>query len=136
MRRTILAALAILMAGTSASFAVEKLKVAIPQKGFWDSTWVEFGEAAGFFKDAGLEVVFARFGSWEAREYASHIPGRSHPARYPPPRWPDWEPTITAPGTGREFASDSGRLTAAVVSTRAKTNIFAAILAVVVIAVL
>ena len=56
MRRTILAALAILMAGTSASLAVEKLKVAIPQKGFWDSSWVEFGEAAGFFKEAGLEV--------------------------------------------------------------------------------
>jgi NitT/TauT family transport system substrate-binding protein len=56
MRRTILAALAILMAGTSASFAVEKLKVAIPQRGFWDSTWVEFGETAGFFQDAGLEV--------------------------------------------------------------------------------
>jgi serine protease AprX len=34
-------------------------------------------------------------------------------------------PTITAPGTGREFDSDSGRFTAAVVSTRAKTNIFA-----------
>jgi serine protease AprX len=33
-------------------------------------------------------------------------------------------PTITAPGTGREFASDS-QFTAAVVSTRAKTNIFA-----------
>src|ERR1700761_5621182 len=56
MRRTVLAALAMLMAGTSASFAVEKLKVAIPQRGFWDSTWVEFGEAAGFFKEAGLEV--------------------------------------------------------------------------------
>jgi NitT/TauT family transport system substrate-binding protein len=56
MRRTILAALAILIAGTSASFAAEKLKVAIPQKGFWDSSWVEFGEAAGFFKEAGLEV--------------------------------------------------------------------------------
>ena len=56
MKKTILAALAILIAGTSASLAVEKLKVAIPQRGFWDSTWVEFGEAAGFFKDAGLEV--------------------------------------------------------------------------------
>ena len=56
MRRTILTALAILIAGTSASFAVEKLKVAIPQRGFWDSSWVEFGEAAGFFKEAGLEV--------------------------------------------------------------------------------
>jgi len=56
MKKSILAALAILIAGTSASLAVEKLKVAIPQKGFWDSSWVEFGEAAGFFKQAGLEV--------------------------------------------------------------------------------
>ena len=56
MRRTILTAIAILIAGTSASFALEKLKVAVPQKGFWDSSWIEFGEAAGFFKDAGLEI--------------------------------------------------------------------------------
>ncbi|HSS78922.1 MAG TPA: S8 family serine peptidase [Thermoanaerobaculia bacterium] len=34
-------------------------------------------------------------------------------------------PTITAPGTGREFASDSGRFTSDVVSTRSKSNIFA-----------
>jgi serine protease AprX len=34
-------------------------------------------------------------------------------------------PTLTAPGTGREFASDSGRFTADVVSTRAKTNLIA-----------
>lgn len=34
-------------------------------------------------------------------------------------------PTITAPGTGREFASDSGRFTSDVVSTRAKTNLVA-----------
>src|ERR1700759_39184 len=54
--KKILAALAMLIAGTSVSFAVEKLKIAIPQRGFWDSTWVEFGEAAGFFKDAGLEL--------------------------------------------------------------------------------
>src|SRR5207237_7327568 len=32
-------------------------------------------------------------------------------------------PTITAPGTGREFASDSGKFTADIVSTRAKTNL-------------
>jgi NitT/TauT family transport system substrate-binding protein len=56
MRRTILAALAMLMAATTWSLAQEKLKVAIPQRGFWDSSWVEFGEAAGFFKEAGLEV--------------------------------------------------------------------------------
>ncbi|HEX4959817.1 MAG TPA: S8 family serine peptidase [Thermoanaerobaculia bacterium] len=34
-------------------------------------------------------------------------------------------PTITAPGTGREFASDSGKFTSDVVSTRSKTNVFA-----------
>lgn len=52
----ILAAFAVLIATASTSLAAEKLKVAIPQKGFWDSSWVEFGEAAGFFKEAGLEV--------------------------------------------------------------------------------
>src|SRR6476619_2432009 len=56
MRRTILGAVAVLMKGTSASFAVEKLKLAVPQRGFWDSTWGEFGETAGYFKDAGLEI--------------------------------------------------------------------------------
>jgi NitT/TauT family transport system substrate-binding protein len=56
MHRTIMAALALLIAAVSTSLAAEKLKVAIPQKGFWDSSWVEFGEAAGFFKQAGLEV--------------------------------------------------------------------------------
>jgi NitT/TauT family transport system substrate-binding protein len=34
----------------------EPLKVAISQRGFWDSSFVEFAEAAGFFKEAGLEV--------------------------------------------------------------------------------
>jgi NitT/TauT family transport system substrate-binding protein len=56
MVKSILATLAIWMAATSAGFAQEKLKVAIPQRGFWDSSWVEFGQAAGFFKEAGLEV--------------------------------------------------------------------------------
>ena len=56
MRRTILIALAGLIASASVSLAAEKLKVAIPQKGFWDSSWVEFGEVAGYFKEAGLEI--------------------------------------------------------------------------------
>ena len=34
-------------------------------------------------------------------------------------------PTITAPGTGREFAGDSGKFTTDVVSTRSISNIFA-----------
>ena len=32
------------------------MKVAISQRGFWDSSFVEFAEAAGFFKEANLEV--------------------------------------------------------------------------------
>ena len=56
MVKSILAAFAIWMVATSTGFAQEKLKVAIPQRGFWDSSWVEFGQAAGFFKEAGLEV--------------------------------------------------------------------------------
>jgi NitT/TauT family transport system substrate-binding protein len=56
MRKLILGAVALIVAATNSAFAAEKLKVAIPQKGFWDSSWVEFAEAAGFFKEAGLEV--------------------------------------------------------------------------------
>jgi NitT/TauT family transport system substrate-binding protein len=53
---SVLAFAALVAAGISTASAAEKLKVAIPQRGFWDSSWVEFGEAAGFFKEAGLEV--------------------------------------------------------------------------------
>ncbi len=56
MRKLILGAITLVIAATNSVFAAEKLKVAIPQKGFWDSSWVEFGEAAGFFKEAGLEI--------------------------------------------------------------------------------
>src|SRR4029078_871382 len=56
MQRIIFAALALVIATVSSALAADKLKVAIPQKGFWDSSWVEFGEAAGFFKQAGLEI--------------------------------------------------------------------------------
>jgi NitT/TauT family transport system substrate-binding protein len=34
----------------------QSLKVAISQRGFWDSSFVEFAEAAGFFKQEGIEV--------------------------------------------------------------------------------
>jgi NitT/TauT family transport system substrate-binding protein len=58
MRKIILSAIALAFAAISSHAIAQttKLKVAIPQKGFWDSSWVEFGEAAGFFKEAGLEV--------------------------------------------------------------------------------
>src|SRR6195256_6472175 len=52
--------LAVVLAAVTAVLAsfphAEPLKVAISQRGFWDSSFVEFAEAAGFFKEAGLEV--------------------------------------------------------------------------------
>jgi NitT/TauT family transport system substrate-binding protein len=56
MRKWIAAVAALVVAGASAAQAAEKLKVAVSQKGFWDSSWIEFGETAGFFKEAGLEI--------------------------------------------------------------------------------
>jgi NitT/TauT family transport system substrate-binding protein len=52
-----LAALAGVLLSASITAAVaEKLKVAVPQRGFWNSEFVEMAEHAGFFKKAGLEV--------------------------------------------------------------------------------
>ena len=56
MLKPLMTVLAVLIAATSTGFAQDKLKVAISQRGFWDSSWVEFGQAAGFFKEAGLEI--------------------------------------------------------------------------------
>lgn len=54
--RPLLAALALVIVTTGWVEAQEKLKIAIPQRNFWDSSWVEFGQHAGLFKQAGLEV--------------------------------------------------------------------------------
>jgi NitT/TauT family transport system substrate-binding protein len=54
MMKAFIAAVAAIVVATTAS--AEPLKVAISQRGFWDSSFVEFAEAAGFFKEAGLEV--------------------------------------------------------------------------------
>ena len=40
----------------ASSAMAEKLKVAIPQRGFWDSEFVEFAQKRGEFQKAGLEV--------------------------------------------------------------------------------
>ena len=56
MRKIILTAAALLVAATTAGLAADKLKVTVPQRGFWDSSWIEFGEVAGLFKEAGLEI--------------------------------------------------------------------------------
>lgn len=52
----LLAAVFAALAALTSFACAEPLKVAISQRGFWDSSFVEFAEAAGFFKEAGLEV--------------------------------------------------------------------------------
>jgi NitT/TauT family transport system substrate-binding protein len=54
----ILTALAIVAAAMSSAAAADSLKVAVSQRGFWDSSFVEFAQKEGFFKEAGLDVEF------------------------------------------------------------------------------
>jgi NitT/TauT family transport system substrate-binding protein len=54
MRRTI--AILVALLATTASASAETLKVAVAQRGFWNSSWVEFAKTQGFFKQEGLEV--------------------------------------------------------------------------------
>jgi NitT/TauT family transport system substrate-binding protein len=58
-RLLVLAAVASAAASsTSFSQTPDKLKVAISQRGFWDSSFLEFAQKEGFLKDANLDVEF------------------------------------------------------------------------------
>jgi NitT/TauT family transport system substrate-binding protein len=52
----IVALIGTLLAGMLSAATAETLKVAVPQRGFWDSEFVEFAQMEGFFKKVGLEV--------------------------------------------------------------------------------
>lgn len=54
MSRRLAIAAGMLIVMSSGALA-EALKVAIPQRGFWDSSFVDFALKEGFFKEAGLE---------------------------------------------------------------------------------
>jgi serine protease AprX len=75
------------------------------------SPWV-IGVAAGT-KEGGL-ASFSSRGVPKSERLSNNDPNDDYNA-----------PTITAPGTGREFDSDSGKFTLDVVSARSKSNIFA-----------
>jgi len=56
MRKTIalvLSAIATMAAGTAAA---ETLKIAVAQRGFWNSSFVDFAQRQGFFKQEGLDI--------------------------------------------------------------------------------
>jgi len=48
--------LGLVVAGLSASANAETLRVAVAQRGFWDSTMVDIAQSQGFFKQEGLDV--------------------------------------------------------------------------------
>ena len=56
MKLRLVALVGAMLAATITTAFAEKLKVAVPQRGFWNSEFVEMAEHAGFFKQAGLEV--------------------------------------------------------------------------------
>jgi NitT/TauT family transport system substrate-binding protein len=56
MRRRSGILVAALLAATVTSASAETLKVAIPQRGFWDSEFVEFAQKNDAFKKVGLEI--------------------------------------------------------------------------------
>lgn len=73
--------------------------------------WV-IGVAAGT-KEGGL-ASFSSRGTPKEQRLADNDPNNDYDA-----------PTITAPGTGREFDSDAGKFTTDIISTRAATNVVA-----------
>lgn len=57
MRLRVIALAGALLASTlTAALAADKLKVTVPQRGFWNSEFVELAEHAGIFKKYNLEV--------------------------------------------------------------------------------
>jgi len=57
-RSIVLAALAAAIPTAGHAQAPDKLKVAISQRGFWDSSFLEFAQKEGFLKAANLDVEF------------------------------------------------------------------------------
>jgi NitT/TauT family transport system substrate-binding protein len=51
-----LAALTLFAGSLAASAQAETLKVAVAQRGFWNSSFIEFGLRQGFFKAEGLDI--------------------------------------------------------------------------------
>src|SRR5262249_44468165 len=43
-------------AAMASAAAAETLKVAVAQRGFWNSSFVEFAQRQGFFKQEGLDI--------------------------------------------------------------------------------
>src|SRR5581483_2142565 len=56
MKKTLVLWLGLAAAALSSAANAETLRVAVAQRGFWDSTMVDIAEKQGFFKEAGLDI--------------------------------------------------------------------------------
>jgi NitT/TauT family transport system substrate-binding protein len=56
MRSAFAVSLALIAALTASSAGAETLKVAVAQRGFWNSTFIDVGLKQGFFREAGLDI--------------------------------------------------------------------------------
>jgi len=56
MRNTVALLLALGAAVSAGSASAETLKVAVAQRGFWNSSFIEYGLQQGFFREEGLEI--------------------------------------------------------------------------------
>ena len=54
--RKVLALSAVIVLGLAASPKAETLKLAIPQKGAWDTSFSVYGDRQGFFKEQGIDL--------------------------------------------------------------------------------
>src|SRR6516162_6549870 len=54
--RKIMSLALMLLATTAGGAGAETLKVAVAQRGFWNSTFIDVGLKQGFFKEAGLDI--------------------------------------------------------------------------------
>jgi NitT/TauT family transport system substrate-binding protein len=65
MNKTLALLIGLAAAGISSPASAETLRVAVAQRGFWNSTFVDIAEKQGFFKDEGLsiEVLYTEGGA-------------------------------------------------------------------------
>src|SRR5215831_18093690 len=56
MSRTIAILIGLIATFASHAATAETLKVAVAQRGFWNSSWVDFAQSQGFFKQEGLDI--------------------------------------------------------------------------------
>jgi ABC-type nitrate/sulfonate/bicarbonate transport system substrate-binding protein len=56
MRRALAFSIVLKAALSTSGASAETLKVAVAQRGFWNSSFIEFGIKQGFFKETGLDI--------------------------------------------------------------------------------